>query len=232
MALAVALAALVPLAGGTAAAAGSYVYVNPGGAVNVRSAPNLSSSVMTQVYPGDAVVVTGTVTGQSVGGDSTWYRTKSGWYISDSVVSSSPTSGSSGASGSASGRWIDVNLTTLTVSAMVGNQVVYQAPATTGKPGWGTPIGHFTILRRPGTVTMSSGTFGLQPGDPNYYVQPNVQYTQYFDNAGDALHGNYWSPADSFGNYNTSHGCVGMRNSDAAYFWNFGSIGMPVYVHY
>jgi hypothetical protein len=228
MALAVVLAALVPLAGGTAAAAGGLVYVESGGAVNVRSAPSLSAPVMTQVYGGDAVVVTGTVAGQSVGGDSTWYRTKSGWFISDSVVSGSPTSSGAGTSG----RWIDVNLSTLRASAMVGNTAVYTAPIVSGKPGWETPTGHFSILRRPGTVTMSSATFGLQPGDPNYYVQPNVPYTQYFDNSGDALHGNYWSPDSAFGNYNTSHGCVGMRNGDAAYFWNFGAVGMPVYIHY
>ena len=114
----------------------------------------------------------------------------------------------------------------------LGNQVVYTAPITTGKPGWATPTGTFYINRRLISTNMSSTTIGLPQGTPGSYYQPNVPYTQYFDNAGDAIHGNYWSPADSFGNYNTSHGCVGLTASAAAWFWNFGYSGMRVSIHY
>ncbi len=224
MVLAIAMALVLPLAG-TVDAAASQVYVSDSVA-NVRSGPSLSSPVVMKVYQGDTVVVTGTVSGQSVNGDSTWYKTKSGYYISDTTVSSSP--------GTAvqSGRWIDVNLSTLRISAMVGNRVVYTAPVTTGKPGWATPTGTFHILRRLASTDMSSATIGIPLGTPGSYYVPNVQYTQYFDNSGDALHANYWSPSDSFGNYNTSHGCVGMRTSDAAYFWNFATYGTAVVIHY
>ena len=67
------------LAGSAAAASNMYVTTN---VLNVRTAPSLSASVATRLYSGDAVVVTGSVQGQSVSGDSTWYRTVSGYYVS------------------------------------------------------------------------------------------------------------------------------------------------------
>ncbi|MDA8217583.1 MAG: L,D-transpeptidase family protein [Dehalococcoidales bacterium] len=216
--LAIALAigfTLLPMATSSAAAASSIVYVTDG-PVNVRTGPSTRYAIATRVYTGDAVVVTGTTSGQSVQGTSTWYRTKSGWYISGAFVSGSRTAATSG-------RWIDVNLSTLTARAMVGNTAVYSAPIVSGMAGFRTPTGNFRIISRPGTIDMSW---------PGLYYQPNVPYTQFFDGAGDAIHGNYWSPRGAFGNYNTSHGCVGLRNGDAAYFWSFGSIGMPVRIHY
>ena len=225
LALALAILALVGSPAGTVFAAFT-VYPTTDGA-NVRTAPSLSAPIATTVDTGDNVIVTGTVTGASVNGTRTWYRTKSGWYISAAVVSTSPS-----AAGGAGGRSIDVNLSTLTASAIENGRVVYTAPIVSGKPGWETPTGNFRVLRRAGTVTMRSASFGVGPGDPEYYVQPDVPYTQFFDNAGDALHGNYWSPSNAFGNYNTSHGCVGMRIGDAAFFWNFGRVGMPVNIHY
>ncbi|MDA8218875.1 MAG: L,D-transpeptidase family protein [Dehalococcoidales bacterium] len=221
---------MVPIMAAPAEAASSVVYVTASSA-NVRSGPSLSSSVVLQVYQGDAVVVQKSVSGQSVNGDSTWYLTKSGYYISDTTVSTSRTTTST-RGGSFSGHWVDVNLSTLQARAMNGSTVVYTAPVTTGKPGWATPTGTFYVLRRYPSVTMSSATIGIPLGTPGAYYVPNVQWTQYFDNAGDALHGNYWSPSDSFGNYNTSHGCVGMRNSDAKFFYDFGYLGMPVVIHY
>lgn len=226
LALAIALT-LLPWQSDSAAAA-SRVYVTTD-VLNVRSGPSLSSRVVMRVYGGDAVLVTGTVAGSRVQGSSTWYRTISGYYVSGAYVSGSP---SAAAGAGTSGRWIDVNLSTLTARAMVGNTAVYSAPAVAGKPGWSTPTGRFSILRRYLYDDMTSGSFGYSPGDPDYYYAPDVPYTQYFTNAGHAIHGNYWSPAGAFGNYNTSHGCVGLRVGDAAYFWSFASIGTPVVIHY
>lgn len=131
-----------------------------------------------------------------------------------------------------SGHWIDVNLSTQTATAYNGSTPVYTALVTSGRPGFSTPTGSFSIVNRVYNETMTSWVFGIPPSDPGGYYVPDVLYTQYFDWNGDALHYNYWSPASAFGGYPTSHGCVGMRLSDSAFMWNFATYGSPVEIHY
>ncbi len=129
------------------------------------------------------------------------------------------------------GRWIDVNLSTQTTTAYEGDTPVYSAPSTAGAAAFPTPTGLFTILRRVANETMDSSTIGIPHNSPGGYYVTNVSYTQYFTDAGNALHANWWSPASAFGSYGTSHGCVGLRTSDAAWFWSFADIGTPVVIH-
>ena len=124
-------------------------------------------------------------------------------------------------------RWVDVNLTNQTVTAMVGNAPYYTALATTGKDGWETPVGEFHIIYRVYDETMTSASIGAE----DYYVLDHVLFTQYFTNEGHALHLNYWRPESVFGREATSHGCVGMRYADAEFFWNFVGVGSRVVVH-
>ncbi len=216
---------LVPWQATTAAAA-STVYVSED-VVNVRAAPSTAARVVSRVYAGDSVIVTGTVSGQAVNGNSTWYRTKSGYYVSAATVSSSPADGPAVAGGNRAGRWVDVNLSTLTARAMQGNTVVFSSPVVSGKPGWETPTGTFRVLSRTPMTTMRSGR-----GWSEQYVQPNVPYVQYFTPYGHALHGNDYVPASYFGRVRSSHGCVGIPLPAAKYFYDFGFVGMPVVIHY
>ncbi|MDA8216441.1 MAG: L,D-transpeptidase family protein [Dehalococcoidales bacterium] len=225
--LVVVLGAL-PWTAGTADAANARVYVSES-VVNVRARPSLSAPVVMKVRRGDPIIVRGTVSGQAVNGNSTWYVTKSGYYISDVVVSDSQ---SAATMSSRSGNWIDVNLSTLRANAMVGNQAVYTTPIAPGGSGWSTPTGTFRILSHTPSRDMDSSIIGIPPGSPGYYYVPNVPWIQYFTQQGDAIHGNYWSADSVFGNAGTSHGCVGMRVSDAKYFYEFGSVGMTVVIHY
>jgi len=128
------------------------------------------------------------------------------------------------------GRWIDVDVGAHTATAMQGSTPVYTAPIAAGRPEFPTPLGTYYIQRRVLDETMDSSTIGIPRNSPGGYYLPHVMYTQYF-NGGRALHGNYWAPDWVFGHANTSHGCVGMRNRDAAFFWNFASIGTPVVIH-
>lgn len=132
----------------------------------------------------------------------------------------------------AGGRSIDVNLSTQTITAYEGNTAVYSAGVTSGRPGWPTPTGTFSIVKRVYNETMDSSTIGIPRDAPGGYYLTNIYYTQYFDNNGDALHYNYWSPSSAFGGYPTSHGCVGMQLGPAAYFWDFATYGTPVTIHY
>ncbi len=202
--------------------------------LNVRSAPDTSGSILTTLTGGDVVTVFDTVSGEEVfPGNSTWYQTKSGGFIYSGLTSQANAQGDSSASGGGrSGRWIDANLSTATVSAMEGNKVVYTALTTEGTPDNPTPVGNFTILRRVPNETMDSSTIGIPNNAPGGYYLTGVLYTQYFTDGGAALHYNYWSPASAFGSQAGSHGCLGLTLADSQFFWDFGSVGTPVIVHY
>jgi len=128
-------------------------------------------------------------------------------------------------------RWIDVNLTTQTVTAMLADQPWYTALATTGMPGWDTPVGSFQIVSRVYDETMTSTSLGI-PEEVESYVMEHVLFTQYFTHKGHALHLNYWRPEYYFGSIPSSHGCVGLRYADAEFFWNYATLGTRVEVHY
>lgn len=121
-------------------------------------------------------------------------------------------------------RWILVDLTNQTATAMIGDQAIYTALVSTGKDGWNTPTGTFHVLRRVADETMTSASIGAD----DYYVLDHVLYTQYFTDVGHALHDNYWRPDYYFGRIRSSHGCVGMRLADSKFFWDFATVGTRV----
>jgi len=121
-------------------------------------------------------------------------------------------------------RWILVDLSRQTATAMIGDTPLYTAQATTGKPGWETPRGSFRILYRVENETMTSAAIGAE----EYYVLDDVLWTQYFTDRGHALHLNYWREDYYFGRIPSSHGCVGLRYADAEFFWNFATYGTRV----
>lgn len=126
--------------------------------------------------------------------------------------------------------WVDVNLTYQSAIGVIGERQVHLAWVTTGDDGWNTPTGEFRINRRVYNETMTSAALGIPPGPDSYHLT-DVLFTQYFTNVGHALHLNYWRPESVFGNRRTSHGCVGMRYNDAAFFWNFVGSGNRVVIH-
>ena len=124
-------------------------------------------------------------------------------------------------------RWIDVDLSRQTATAMIGDQPYYTALVTTGKDGWDTPAGTFYIRTRVENETMTSAAIGAE----EYYVLEDVLYTQYFTDAGHALHLNWWRDPWYFGAVRSSHGCVGLRYNDALFFWRFAQLGTRVTIH-
>jgi lipoprotein-anchoring transpeptidase ErfK/SrfK len=129
-------------------------------------------------------------------------------------------------------KWIDVNVTAQTATAMVGATPVYVAPVSTGAPGFPSPLGSHRIEKdgRLAVERMTASQAGYSAQQAVYDVE-NVLFTQYYDQKGDALHLNYWRPKEVFGQTATSHGCVGMQLHDAQWFWLFGSAGMRVEIH-
>lgn len=117
-----------------------------------------------------------------------------------------------------SGRWIDVNLRAQRLTAYQGNTPVFSTLISGGLPATPTVVGRFKIYTKLRSTRMTG------PG----YDLPNVPYTMYFYK-GYGIHGTYWH--NNFG-HPMSHGCVNMRTQDAAWLFNWASIGTTVVTHW
>lgn len=140
---------------------------------------------------------------------------------SDSVQSASDPLPSSDDVGS-SERWIDVNLTTQTLTAYEGDQAVLTTSISSGAWPYLTVTGQFHIYLRYQAQDMDGYRLGY-----DYYLE-DVPYVMYFYKDF-AVHGTYWH--NNFG-YPMSHGCVNMTIADAQWVYNWSSYGTLVNVHY
>lgn len=123
-------------------------------------------------------------------------------------------------------KWIQVDLTNKRLYAYEKGNLVNEFLVSAGAPATPTVVGEYKIKSKIRVQTMR----GLN-ADGSKYVQPNVEYVNYFYQDY-AIHGNYWRPDSVFGNVNTSHGCVGLRNNDAKWVYDWANIGTTVITHY
>lgn len=115
-------------------------------------------------------------------------------------------------------RWIDVNLSEQRVSAYEGNTVVNSFLVSTGVAQTPTVTGKYKVYVKVRVQDMSG---------PGYYLR-DVPYVMFFyEDYG--LHGTYWHS-----NFGTpmSRGCVNLTVDDAAWLFNWASVGTVVNVHY
>jgi LysM repeat protein len=119
-------------------------------------------------------------------------------------------------------KWIDVNLSTQTLTAYEGTTPVFTSLISSGTWDHPTVTGQFSIYLRYESQTMNGYRLGY-----DYYL-PNVPYVMYFYRDY-SLHGTYWHS-----NFGTpmSHGCVNMYTPDAQWLYYWSSYGTPVNVHY
>ncbi len=119
-------------------------------------------------------------------------------------------------------RWVDVNLTTQTLRAYEGDNIVFTTLISSGTWEHPTVTGQFRVWLTFESQTMDGSLLGY-----DYYLE-NVPYVMYFYQDY-ALHGTFWHS-----NFGTpmSHGCVNLETSDAAWIYNFVTIGTLVNVHY
>jgi lipoprotein-anchoring transpeptidase ErfK/SrfK len=188
------------------------------------------------VSGGSLVQVAAWVAGDALNyDDATWGQVPEGGYVySGSLQVVIPKTPPAPPADHPAGKWIDVNLLHQTVVAYEETKPVHLAVASTGRPGWETPVGVHIIWRRVADETMDSTTLtslGLDAAQLRqaHYKLQHVLDTQYFDGFGDALHDNYWLAADRFGTPH-SHGCVGLPLAEASWFWSWANVGTPVLV--
>jgi hypothetical protein len=221
--------------------AGNAIVV--GGDLRVRNAPSTQGPVAKTLKDLEHVTLDGAVEGENVlvGGQiwlstiPSWtrmrYRLTDGTFLySAFVFILQPGEVPPLADARGEEKWIDVNVTAQTASAMIGGRAIYTAPVSTGSPQFPSPLGSHKIETDGRLAVSMTASRWLHPRQAVYDVE-RVLFTQYYDRNGDALHLNYWRPASVFGKTATSHGCVGMQLHDAQYFWLFGAPGMRVEIH-
>lgn len=114
------------------------------------------------------------------------------------------------------GREFVVVLSTQMAYAYEDGVLKHSARISSGLPDTPTVKGDFKIRRKVRRQRMTGQDYDLD----------NVEWVMYFY-AGYAFHGTWWH--NNFGRP-MSRGCVNMTNADAKWFYEFGSIGTPVYV--
>lgn len=203
--------------------------------VHRRSTPSRSGPPVGDLRAGSAVEVVRWVSGEAVEPhNDTWAELADGTFVYSTMLRRAgrimppPVP----ALAPVSGRWIDINLTEQVATAYDGRVAVRTVLMSSGRPGWETPQGTFPVLRRVERDTMDGATLiGQGPnGRGADYKVDNVRYVQYFTEDGSAIHENYWRRPATFG-MPGSHGCIGMAPADAAWFWEFATVGTPLIIH-
>ena len=123
-----------------------------------------------------------------------------------------------------------VDVTAHTMTVRQDGSVLRVIPVTTGKDGYLTRGGTKVIITKERTRLMDSTTVDIPPDSPDAY-HLLVAYALRLTWSGEFVHAAPWSVAHQ-GHENVSHGCTGMSNENAAWFYGISHIGDVVrYVH-
>jgi lipoprotein-anchoring transpeptidase ErfK/SrfK len=120
-------------------------------------------------------------------------------------------------------HWIEINLSAQYLIAWEGDVDVNETYVSTGRPGFETPEGTFSINSKVESQDME----GVIGGE--YYNVPAVPWVMYFTDYGHALHGTYWH--SNFGTQ-MSHGCVNLPMDFAEWLYGWADVGTRVEIHY
>ncbi|MBL1086690.1 L,D-transpeptidase family protein [Streptomyces actinomycinicus] len=120
-----------------------------------------------------------------------------------------------------------------TMKVTQDGKTVKTIPVTTGKPGYDTWNGQMVMSEKLTVTRMNGETVGYG----GEYDIKDVPHAIRLTTSGTFIHGNYWG-GGAFGNFNASHGCVGLRDVrggydssvPAAWFFNHSMIGDVVVV--
>jgi len=138
-------------------------------------------------------------------------------------------------------KWLDVNLTTQSLSVYQGSTLVSSTLVSTGlAPNFTSEGIHHIRLKYPkqdmAGVTGANGEVvavgdgaveAVQPGQAPYEVE-DVPDVMYINMEGEALHGAYWH--NNFGNP-MSHGCINLPLDFAKFLYGWAPLGTMVWVH-
>ncbi|MFK8911143.1 Ig-like domain-containing protein [Streptomyces sp. YS-3] len=121
-----------------------------------------------------------------------------------------------------------------TMTVVRDDKVLRTIPISAGSPANTTYNGQMVISEKYQVTRMNGATVGFG----GEYDIKDVPHAMRLSSSGTFIHGNYWGDPSVFGNTNTSHGCVGLRDArgagdsstPAAWFYDRSLIGDVVVV--
>ncbi|MER8068978.1 Ig-like domain-containing protein [Streptomyces sp. NPDC094034] len=131
---------------------------------------------------------------------------------------------------------VDVKSKTMTV--VRDGKTLKTIPISAGSPENTTYNGQMVISEKFKETRMNGATVGFTDDDgKGEYDIKDVPHAMRLSTSGTFIHGSYWG-GNAFGNVNTSHGCVGLKdvkgagdpNQPAAWFYNNSLLGDVVVV--
>jgi len=128
---------------------------------------------------------------------------------------------------------VDMNTQTMTVKR--DGKTYKSIPISGGSPEHPTYNGQMVISEKLEKTRMDGSTVGFDKR--NSYDIKDVPHAMRLSSSGTFLHGNYWGSPSIFGNFGTSHGCVGLRDNKGGggdtpgkWFFNESLVGDVVVV--
>lgn len=119
-------------------------------------------------------------------------------------------------------KWIEVELSTQTLIAWNVRAEERRLTMSSGKSGFCTPAGTFSILDKfPARRTIATV-------NGEHWDIPGVPWVMVFRAGGYYLHGVYWH--NNFGTP-VSHGCVTLTVPDAEWLYGWTPLNAPVWIH-
>lgn len=124
-------------------------------------------------------------------------------------------------------RWIDINLSNLTMTAYEGaTPVFFSNQIVPGDKRTPTVVGKFAVYLKYRIQDMRGLNFDGTP-----YLTKGVPWVTYF-HSGYAIHGAPWRSDFGIGYSYGSHGCVNTPVDHARFIYEWSQMGDPVVVHY
>lgn len=117
-----------------------------------------------------------------------------------------------------------VDAKTKQMKAYINGELVKTMPATLGMKEWPTPSGYSVVMGQQRHADFNAGTIGLEPGDEHYYPPLTVEYASRISQSGVFVHAALEEALPYLGELNVSHGCIGLFEKHAGWFFNnFGT---------
>jgi uncharacterized protein YraI len=203
----------VPAQQAQAASDGAHVTTH----LNLRAGPGVSHAVRLTIPAGGGVTV---LSGPHNGWYEVSYQGTNG-FVSGRYLNLA--GGQNVARSPGGPKRIEIDLARQWLYAYEGDVRVFDAPVTTGRDGWNTPRGRFSVYAKVPLQDMSGNMRG-----ESWHV-PDVPHAMFI--VGDvALHGTYWHNLFGSG-VRISHGCINLPLAAAEWLYNWTPMHTPVIVY-
>lgn len=180
--------------------------------LNLRNTPGRQSDILRSLEPNMlGTAHSGPVSADGIDWLQAWIGDETGWLAANYTRHIAR-----------GGKWIEVDLTSQTLTAWNDTIAVSRSPVSTGKPGFRTPAGVFSITTKV-PAKRASGIVRDEAWDI-----PGVPWVMVFRTGGFYIHGVYWH--DDFGRA-VSHGCVTLPVSYAEELFEWTPSGTRIWIH-